>query len=47
MPDEVNFVDLVALTKIVPGTVVEKFGGMINSSSSMHLTYRWINYKVC
>lgn len=32
MPEEVNFVDLVALSKIQPDTVVERFGGMINSS---------------
>jgi hypothetical protein len=32
MPDEVNFTDLIALTRIGPDTVVEKFGGMINSS---------------
>jgi DNA-binding MarR family transcriptional regulator len=32
MPDEVNFVDLAALAKIAPDTVVERFGGMINSS---------------
>lgn len=32
MPDEVNFVDLVALTKINPDTVAERFGGLINSS---------------
>ena len=32
MPDEVNFVDLVALSRITPDTYAEKFGGMINSS---------------
>lgn len=32
MPDEVNFLDLIAVSKIQPDTVVEKFGGMINSS---------------
>lgn len=32
MPDEINFIDLAALTKIKPDTVVEKFGGLINSS---------------
>jgi hypothetical protein len=32
MPDEINFVDLAALTRITPDSVVEKFGGVINSS---------------
>lgn len=32
MPDEVNFLDIVALSKITKDTYVEKFGGMINSS---------------
>lgn len=32
MSDEINFVDIMALSKIGPDTVVEKFGGMINSS---------------
>lgn len=32
MPEDINFVDLVALTRIGPDTVVEKFGGVINSS---------------
>lgn len=32
MPDEINFVDLVALSRITPDTVFEKFGGLINSS---------------
>ena len=32
MPDEVNFVDIVALSRITPDTYAEKFGGMINSS---------------
>jgi DNA-binding MarR family transcriptional regulator len=32
MPDEVNFIDLVALTRITPDTVAERFGGLINSS---------------
>lgn len=32
MADEINFLDLVALTNITPGLVVEKFGGKINSS---------------
>ena len=32
MTDELNFLDLVALSNITPGLVVEKFGGKINSS---------------
>ncbi len=32
MSDEINFVDLMALSKLGPDSVVEKFGGMINSS---------------
>lgn len=32
MADEVNFLDLVALSRITPDLVVEKFGGKINSS---------------
>lgn len=32
MADEPNFLDLVALSKITPDLVVEKFGGRINSS---------------
>ncbi|MGC8622923.1 MAG: hypothetical protein ACP5SJ_02770 [Candidatus Micrarchaeia archaeon] len=32
MSDEINFVDIMALSKIGPDSVVEKFGGMINSS---------------
>ncbi|MDE1869262.1 MAG: hypothetical protein KGH60_04860 [Candidatus Micrarchaeota archaeon] len=32
MPEDINFIDLVALTRIGPETVVEKFGGVINSS---------------
>ncbi len=32
MPDEINFIDLAALTRITPDAVVEKFGGVINSS---------------
>ena len=32
MSDEITFLDLMALTKIKPDTVVEKFGGLINSS---------------
>jgi len=32
MSDEINFVDLMALSKIGPDSVVEKFGGLINSS---------------
>ncbi len=32
MADEINFVDLAALTRITPDSVVEKFGGVINSS---------------
>ncbi len=32
MPDEITFFDLAALIKIKPGTTVEKYGGMINSS---------------
>lgn len=32
MPEEVTFLDLVALIKIKPDTTVEKYGGMINSS---------------
>jgi hypothetical protein len=32
MADELNFLDLVALSNITPGLVVEKFGGKINSS---------------
>ena len=32
MADEPNFLDLVALSKITPDLVVEKFGGKINSS---------------
>ncbi|MEM0149773.1 MAG: hypothetical protein QXW10_02665 [Candidatus Micrarchaeaceae archaeon] len=32
MAEDLNFVDLVALSRIKPDTVVEKFGGMINSS---------------
>jgi hypothetical protein len=32
MPDEVNFVDIVSLTRITPDTVAERFGGLINSS---------------
>ncbi len=32
MVDEANFLDLVALSKITPDLVVEKFGGKINSS---------------
>ncbi len=32
MADELNFIDLFALTKITPQTVVEKFGTSINSS---------------
>jgi CTP-dependent riboflavin kinase len=32
MPDEINFIDLAALTRITPDAVVEKFGGLINSS---------------
>lgn len=32
MADEVNFLDLVALTKIAPDSVVERFGSLINSS---------------
>ncbi|MEM3227355.1 MAG: hypothetical protein QXK65_00180 [Candidatus Micrarchaeaceae archaeon] len=32
MSDEINFVDIMALSKIGPDSVVEKFGGLINSS---------------
>jgi CTP-dependent riboflavin kinase len=32
MPDEINFIDLAALTRITPDAVVEKFGSLINSS---------------
>jgi predicted transcriptional regulator len=32
MPDEINFLDLAALARITPDSVVEKFGGVINSS---------------
>jgi hypothetical protein len=32
MAEEVNFLDLAALSRIGPDTVVEKFGGLINSS---------------
>lgn len=32
MPEDINFIDLVALTRVKPDTVVEKFGGVINSS---------------
>jgi hypothetical protein len=32
MPDEITFFDLVALLKIKPGTTVERYGGLINSS---------------
>lgn len=32
MPDEINFLDLAALARIAPDAVVEKFGGVINSS---------------
>ncbi len=32
MPDEINFVDLAALTRVTPDAVVEKFGSAINSS---------------
>jgi len=32
MPDEVNFVDLVALTRITPDTFAERFGSLVNSS---------------
>ncbi|MGC8652025.1 MAG: hypothetical protein ACP5UH_02120 [Candidatus Micrarchaeia archaeon] len=32
MAEDLNFVDLVALTRIQPDTIVEKFGGLINSS---------------
>ena len=32
MLDNINFVDLVALTRITPESTVEKFGGLINSS---------------
>ncbi|MGC8669879.1 MAG: hypothetical protein ACP5TL_01865 [Candidatus Micrarchaeia archaeon] len=32
MVEDLNFIDLVALSRIKPDTVVEKFGGIINSS---------------
>jgi hypothetical protein len=32
MSDEITFLDLMALTNIKADTVVEKFGGLINSS---------------
>ncbi len=32
MADEINFMDLMALSKITPSTTVEKFGGLVNSS---------------
>jgi hypothetical protein len=32
MPDEINFLDLMAISSIGPETVVEKFGSIINSS---------------
>ncbi len=32
MPDDINFIDLAALTRVTPDAVVEKFGGVINSS---------------
>jgi hypothetical protein len=32
MAEEINFLDLAALSKISPDTVVEKYGGLINSS---------------
>jgi len=32
MADEVNFFDLMTLKRITPETIVEKFGGLINSS---------------
>ncbi len=32
MADEINFMDLMALKKLSPDSVVEKFGGLVNSS---------------
>ncbi|EET89602.1 MAG: hypothetical protein LVQ97_01540 [Candidatus Micrarchaeales archaeon] len=32
MADEINFMDIMALSKITPSTTVEKFGGLVNSS---------------
>ncbi|MGC8586366.1 MAG: hypothetical protein ACP5K5_02365 [Candidatus Micrarchaeia archaeon] len=32
MAEDLNFIDLIALSRIKPETVVEKFGGLINSS---------------
>ncbi|MCL4371941.1 winged helix-turn-helix domain-containing protein [Candidatus Marsarchaeota archaeon] len=32
MPDEINFMDLMAVRRIKPDTIVEKFGSLINSS---------------
>ncbi|MGC8496206.1 MAG: hypothetical protein ACP5RM_01795 [Candidatus Micrarchaeia archaeon] len=32
MAEDINFIDLIALTRIKPDTTVEKFGGLINSS---------------
>ncbi len=32
MQDTINFIDLVALSRITPEATVERFGGLINSS---------------